>query len=291
MLFRSPLTNQTTFNISSNVVNNIKIKHNITKRSIPSLNWDDIKYQEPTISEYDKCVQNMEYFNTILSPSGEIIKPTGFFGFMKMTVSRLACVFKKYVTISKILRNSRELENLHIFNNLTASTNVATTSSSTIIPDYAEYHNNIHSNNTSSNIRKKRNIFTPMWSYITGLASQEDINKVQNNEILLAQFEKQQSENLNLLENQTETMLSALQNQNVKLAKLFSEETEVKQTLKTLLQDSGNALNQIQALAASLEIYSDVHMEYQSFLSLLSLLPYIIGDMKESITEIGRAHV
>ena len=138
-----------------------------------------------------------------------------------------------------------------------------------------------------------------MWSYITGLASQEDINKVQNNEILLAQFEKQQSENLNLLENQTETMLSALQNQNVKLAKLFSEETEVKQTLKTLLQDSGNALNQIQALAASLEIYSDVHMEYQSFLSLLSLLPYIIGDMKESITalitqqlsEIGRAHV
>ena len=113
-----PLTNQTTFNISSNVVNNIKIKHNITKRSIPSLNWDDIKYQEPTISEYDKCVQNMEYFNTILSPSGEIIKPTGFFGFMKMTVSRLACVFKKYVTISKILRNSRELENLHIFNNI-----------------------------------------------------------------------------------------------------------------------------------------------------------------------------
>ena len=36
--------------------------------------------------------------------------------------------------------------------------------------------------------------------------------------------------------------------------------------------------------SASLEIYSDVHMEYQSFLSLLTLLPYAISDIKESIT-------
>ena len=158
MLFRSieyPLTNQTSFNISSNIVNKIKIKHNMVKRSTTSLDWNDIKYQEPTISEYDRCVQNMEYFNTVLSPSGDIIRPTGFFGFMKMTVSRLACIFKKYVTISKILRNSRELENLHIFNNLTASTNITTTSSSTITPDYS----NITSSNSTSqhtNSRHKR---------------------------------------------------------------------------------------------------------------------------------------
>jgi hypothetical protein len=68
---------------------------------------------------------------------------------------------------------------------------------------------------------------------------------------------------------------------------LYKDEIAVKSTIKSLLQDTDNALMQLASLTAAFEIYSDVSTEFQGFYTLLNLVPYLIVDLKDSVEAIS----
>ena len=137
----------------------------------------------------------------------------------------------------------------------------------------------------SNNItRKKRNIFTPIFSYITGLATEEEVEKIHANEQAIVQAENSIIDKIQEIQSQSSSVVQNIQIQNNKLAKLFNDEAEIKTSIKSLLSDTNDALQQISRLTAALEIFSDIDVEYQAFFALLNLVPHLINDVRQSIT-------
>ena len=90
--------------------------------------------------------------------------------------------------------------------------------------------------------RRKRNILTPIFSYITGLASQDEVDKVFTNEQQILQAENSMVERIQTIQSQTNTIVDSIKEQNNKVATLYKDELAIKTSLRTLLTDTGNAL-------------------------------------------------
>jgi hypothetical protein len=139
----------------------------------------------------------------------------------------------------------------------------------------------------SKSHREKRNVLTGVFSYITGLATEEEISRIQNNEIKLAFAEKLMSEQIMSINSQSKQILSSLQQQSSKISELYNDEMKVKDSLKTLLSDTSDSISKINQIMASLEIFSDVSVEFSTVFAILDLLPYLITDLHDALLSIA----
>ncbi len=67
------------------------------------------------------------------------------------------------------------------------------------------------------------------------------------------------------------------------MAKLYSDEAEVKQAIKIVLKEEQDVIMQIAQLTASMEIQSDISIEYAAFSNALSLIPHMLNEIEESL--------
>jgi hypothetical protein len=100
--------------------------------------------------------------------------------------------------------------------------------------------------------RRKRNIATPFFSFITGLAAQEDITKLTNNEHDILKAETILADRVQALQTQSSSVLQNIKDQNEKLSVLYKDELEIKTSLRSLLVDTNNAMTQISQLIAGI---------------------------------------
>ena len=82
--------------------------------------------------------------------------------------------------------------------------------------------------------RRKRNILTPIFSYITGLASQDELGKVYCNEQQISLAENSLVDRIQAIQSQTTTIVDSIKEQNAKAQEKFRETLtpEEKQEIK-----------------------------------------------------------
>ena len=79
--------------------------------------------------------------------------------------------------------------------------------------------------------RRKRNILTPIFSYITGLASQDELDKVYSNEQQILLAENSVVDRIQAIQSQTTTIVDSIKDQNAKVAALYIDEVQVKSSI------------------------------------------------------------
>jgi hypothetical protein len=67
------------------------------------------------------------------------------------------------------------------------------------------------------------------------------------------------------------------------MAKLYSDEAEVKQAIKKVLKEEQDVIMQLAKLTTSMEIQSDISIEYAAFSNALSLIPHMLHEIEESL--------
>jgi len=80
--------------------------------------------------------------------------------------------------------------------------------------------------------RKKRHWLSQAFSDLTGLATQTDLNILSANEEKMKLEEEKTQKELKTIETKTQNIIQIIDEQAVKMAKLYSDEAEVKQAIK-----------------------------------------------------------
>ena len=131
--------------------------------------------------------------------------------------------------------------------------------------------------------RKKRHWLSQAFSDLTGLATQTDLNILNANEEKMRLEEEKTQKELKTIETKTQNIIQIIDEQAVKMAKLYSDEAEVKQAIKIVLKEEQDVIMQIAQLTASMEIQSDISIEYAAFANALSLIPHMLHEIEESL--------
>ncbi len=131
--------------------------------------------------------------------------------------------------------------------------------------------------------RKKRHWLSQAFSDLTGLATQADLNILNANEEKMRLEEEKTQKELKTIETKTQNIIQIIDEQAVKMAKLYSDEAEVKQAIKIVLKEEQDVTMQIAQLTASMEIQSDKSIEYAAFSNALSLIPHMLHEIEESL--------
>ena len=139
---------------------------------------------------------------------------------------------------------------------------------------------------TAPPIRVKRHWWSDMIADLTGLATQDDMQKIDDTEKQIINNEKQiQKEMTNIL-SKTNSIVASFTEQAEKMSKLYDSEINLKNTLQTIIKDESNTVNKINQLVASLEVMTDVIIEFNSFQGMLSLLPHMIEDIEHAVDSV-----
>ena len=135
-------------------------------------------------------------------------------------------------------------------------------------------------------IRQKRNKLTEvLWDTI-GIASYEEVQRIQQNEEALLLTEKRLEKEVTTIVDKTNAVISSFTEQSSKLAQLYKSEADVQDALKVLLEEERDTMLQLNKLVAGLEIVSDVIVEFSSFQSVLALIPQLITEVDSAIDAI-----
>ncbi|MFN9954977.1 MAG: hypothetical protein ACK55I_17905, partial [bacterium] len=84
--------------------------------------------------------------------------------------------------------------------------------------------------------RKKRHWLSQAFSDLTGLATQTDLNILNSNEEKMRLEEEKTQKELQTIETKTQNIIQIIDEQAIKMAKLYSDEAEVKQAIKIVLK-------------------------------------------------------
>jgi len=120
--------------------------------------------------------------------------------------------------------------------------------------------------------RKKRHWLSQAFSDLTGLATQTDLNILNANEEKMRLEEEKTQKELKTIETKTQNIIQIIDEQAVKMAKLYSDEAEVKQAIKIVLKEEQDVIMQIAQLTASMEIQSDISIEYAALSATVSAI-------------------
>jgi hypothetical protein len=132
-------------------------------------------------------------------------------------------------------------------------------------------------------VRKKRHWLSQAFSDLTGLATQTDLNILNANEEKMRIEEEKTQKELKTIETKTQNIIQIIDEQAIKMAKLYSDEAEVKQAIKKVLKEEQDVIMQIAKLTTSMEIQSDISIEYAAFSNALSLIPHMLHEIEESL--------
>ncbi len=132
-------------------------------------------------------------------------------------------------------------------------------------------------------VRKRRHWLSQAFSDLTGLATQTDLNILNANEEKMRIEEEKTQKELKTIETKTQNIIQIIDEQAIKMAKLNSDEAEVKQAIKKVLKEEQDLIMQIAKLTTSMEIQSDISIEYAAFSNALSLIPHMLHEIEESL--------
>ena len=134
--------------------------------------------------------------------------------------------------------------------------------------------------------RKKRHWLSQAFSDLTGLATQTDLNILNANEDKMRAEEERTQQELQRVETKTQSIIQIIDEQAIKLSKLYADESEVKQAIKKVLRDETDLIMQLSQLTTTIEIQSDIAIEYSAFSNTLMLIPHMLEEIQESILAI-----
>ena len=116
-----------------------------------------------------------------------------------------------------------------------------------------------------------------MWTEglaaVTGLVASSTVDDIKINQKEIAHGEEMNSEQIVMLEKETNVMLGSLRNQSEKMKTLYSDEKELQERLADLTRDETDLLGTVSHLTEALEVASVVAVEFQSFMLGLELIP------------------
>jgi hypothetical protein len=129
--------------------------------------------------------------------------------------------------------------------------------------------------------RKKRHWLSQAFSDLTGLATQTDLNILSSNEDKMRIEEEKTQQELKTLETKTQNIIQIIDEQAIKMTKLFLDETEVKQAIQKVIKNKKNVIMQLAQLTTSMEIQSDISIEFSTFTNALALIPHMLSEIEE----------
>jgi hypothetical protein len=131
--------------------------------------------------------------------------------------------------------------------------------------------------------RKKRHWLSQAFSDLTGLATQTDLNILSSNEDKMKMEEEKTQQELKTLETKTQNIIQIIDEQAVKMSKLYSDEAEVKQAIQKVIKDERDVIMQLAQLTTSMEIQSDISIEFSTFTNALTLIPHMLNEIEECL--------
>src|SRR5450830_827709 len=131
--------------------------------------------------------------------------------------------------------------------------------------------------------RRKRHWLAEAFSDATGLATQEDVDKLERNEEKLAAMEEKTQVEIKTILTKTNTIIDSLTEQASKMSKLYSDETALKDALRLVMKDEQDTIIRLAHINASMEILSDISLEYSAFGYMLMLVPQMLQEIEESL--------
>ena len=124
------------------------------------------------------------------------------------------------------------------------------------------------------------------FSDLTGLATQTDLNILNANEVKMRIEEEKTQKELKTIETKTQNIIQIIDEQSIKMAKLYSDEAEVKQAIKKVLKEEQDVIMQLAKLTTSMEIQSDISIEYAAFSNALSLIPHMLHEIEKAYLQL-----
>jgi len=131
--------------------------------------------------------------------------------------------------------------------------------------------------------RIKRSWIGQYIASITGLVPEEDIEKVSRNEEKLLQKENEIVGEIRKIETKSNKILNAIKEQDKKFNTLYKDEQRLQETLMELLKEETKDVAYLVEITRSLEVLSDVILEFQGFHNQLMLLPLLLEEAEEGL--------
>ena len=131
--------------------------------------------------------------------------------------------------------------------------------------------------------RVKRNKVVDLLAETIGLASYDDVERLSKNEDKLLETEQRLEDDITTVLDKTNTIIASFTDQSAKLSQLYKSEASIKEALQQVLLDEKDTVNRLNQLIISMEILSDVEVEFSSFASILSLIPTMIDEIADAI--------
>jgi hypothetical protein len=138
-------------------------------------------------------------------------------------------------------------------------------------------------NNSYSTHRSKRWVFTGFLSAVTGLAGEEEIEKLKTVEENLRHVELDNAGEIVKLESKSNEFVSRISKQNERIVQLYKDESVLNKKLSDLLSEDASISKQLTTLVRSLETISDVNIEYAVVASIIELVPVLLGECRTMV--------
>ena len=103
-------------------------------------------------------------------------------------------------------------------------------------------------------LRSKRYMWTEGLAAVTGLVASSTVDDIKINQKEIAHGEEVNSEQIVMLEKETNVMLGNLRNQSEKMKTLYSDERELQERLAELTRDETDLLGTVSHLTEALEV-------------------------------------
>jgi hypothetical protein len=138
----------------------------------------------------------------------------------------------------------------------------------------------MRNNNHVRTQREKRWVFTNFLSAVTGLANEDEVQKLDKAAENLRHVELDNAGEIVKLESKSNEIISRIGKQSEQLAKLYHDEGILNDKLSHLLREDVSITRQLAALVRALEAVSDVGIEYTVIGSIIELIPILINDCR-----------
>jgi hypothetical protein len=118
---------------------------------------------------------------------------------------------------------------------------------------------------------------------VTGLAGEEEIEKLKTVEENLRHVELDNAGEIVKLESKSNEIVSRISKQNERIVQLYKDESVLNGKLSDLLSEDASISRQLATLVRSLEVVSDVNVEYAVIASIIELVPVLLGECRTMV--------
>ena len=135
----------------------------------------------------------------------------------------------------------------------------------------------------SNKVRTQRErcwVFTNFLSAITGLANEDEVQKLDKAAENLRHVELDKAGEIGKLESKSNEIISRISKQSEQLSKLYHDEGTLNDKLSHLLTEDVSINRQLESLVKALEVVSDVNIEYAVIGSVIELIPILINECR-----------